>query len=155
VVSASFRLLYVMIIVAHDRRKIVRFGVTRNPTVGWLARQVIEAFSWDTAPRYLLRDRETPYGQGFREQVDAMGIAEVVRAARSPCQNAYVERVIGSIRREGLDHVVIFNERHLRRVLSTYIDYYYQTRTHLSLDKDCPESRPVLPPSIGRVVAIP
>jgi transposase InsO family protein len=104
VASASFRLLYVMIILAHDRRKIVRFDVTRYPTAGWLARQVTDAFPWDTAPRYLLRDRDASYGQDFRKQVDAMGITEVVSAARSPWQNAYVERVIGSLRRECLDH---------------------------------------------------
>jgi transposase InsO family protein len=155
VASASFRLLYVMIILAHDRRKIVRFDVTRYPTASWLARQVTDAFPWDTAPRYLLRDRDALYGQDFRKQVDAMGIAEVVSAARSPWQNAYVERVIGSIRRECLDYIVIFNERHLRRVLSTYIDYYHRTRTHLSLDKDCPDPRPVTPPGVGRVVAFP
>jgi transposase InsO family protein len=155
VASASFRLLYVMIILTHDRRKIVRFHVTRNPTAGWLARQVTEAFPWDTAPRYLLRDRDASYGEDFRRQVAAMGITEVVTAPRSPWQNAFVERVIGSIRRECLDYIVIFNERHLRRVLSTYIAYYHQTRTHLSLDKDCPEPRAVMPPRIGRVVAIP
>jgi len=155
VASASFRLLYVMIILAHDRRKIVRFDVTRNPTAGWLARQITEAFPWDTAPRYLLRDRDSSYGQDFRKQVDAMGIAEVVSAARSPWQNAYVERVIGSIRRECLDHIVIFNERHLRGILSSYADYYYHSRTHLSLDKDCPDPRPVMPPRSGRVVAFP
>jgi hypothetical protein len=154
VASASFRLLYVMIILAHDRRKIVRFDVTRYPTAGWLARQVTDAFPWDTAPRYLLRDHYASYGQQFRKQVDAMG-TEVVTAPHSPWQNAYVERVIGSIRRECLDYIVIFNERHLRRVLSTYIAYYHQTRTHLSLDKDCPEPRAVMPPRIGRVVAIP
>ena len=155
VASASFRLLYVMIILTHDRRKIVRFDVTRYPTAGWLARQVTEAFPWDTAPRYLLRDRDASYGADFRRQVDAMGITEVVTAARSPWQNAYVERVIGSLRRECLDYIVIFNERHLRRVLSSYVDYYHRTRTHLSLDKDCPDPRPVMPPRIGRVVAIP
>jgi transposase InsO family protein len=119
VASASFRLLYVVIILAHDRRKIVRFDVTRYPTAGWLARQVTDAFPWDTAPRALLRDRDASYGQDFRKQVGAMGITEVVSAARSPWQNAYVERVIGSIRRECLDYIVIFNERRLRRVLST------------------------------------
>jgi putative transposase len=155
VASASFRLLYVMIILAHDRRKIVRFDVTRNPTAGWLARQVTEAFPWDIAPRYLLRDRDSSYGESFRRQVDAMGITEVVTASRSPWQNAFVERVIGSLPRECLDYIVICNERHLRRVLSTYIDYYHRTRTHLSLDKDCPDPRPVIPPRIGRVVAIP
>jgi putative transposase len=96
-----------------------------------------------------------PYGLHFRKQVEAMGITEVVTAPRSPEQNANVERVIGSIRRECLDHIVIFNERHLRRVLSTYIDYYQRTRTHLSLDKDCPDPRPLMPLRIGRVVAIP
>jgi len=155
VASASFRLLYVMIILAHDRRTIVRFDVTRYPTAGWLARQVTDAFPWDTAPRYLLRDRDSSYGQDFRKQIDAMGIAEVVSAARSPWQNAYVERVIGSIRRECLDHIVIFNERHLRGILSSYADYYHHSRTHLSLDKDCPDPRPVMPPRSGRVVAFP
>ena len=120
--SASFRLLYVMIILAHDRRKIVRFDVTRHPTAGWLARQVTEAFPWDTAPRYLLRDRDASYGSEFCKRVDAMGITEVVTAPRSPWQYAYVERVIGSIRRECLDYIVIFNERHLRRVMSSYAD---------------------------------
>ena len=138
VASVSFRLLYVMIILAHDRRKIIHTAVTEHPTAAWLSRQVTEAFPWDTAPRYLLRDRDASYGQHFRKRVDAMGIKEVVTAPRSPWQNAYVERVIGSIRRECLDHIVIFNERHLRRILSSYVDYYHRTRTHLSLDKDCP-----------------
>jgi len=154
VASASFRLLYVMIILAHDRRKIVRFDVTRNPTAGWLARQITEAFPWDTAPRYLLRDRDGSYGSEFCKRVDALGITEVVTAPRSPWQNAYVERVIGSIRRECLDYILIFNERHLSRVLFSY-DYYHHTRTHLSLDKDCPDPRPVMPPRIGRVIAFP
>src|ERR1700680_4868817 len=137
VASASFRLLYVMIILAHDRRRIVRFDVTRNPTAGWLARQVTEEFPWDSAPRYLLRDSDSSNGESFLRQVDAMGITEVVTASRSPWQNAYVERLIGSLRRECLDYIVIFNERHLRRVLSWYVDYYHRTRTPLSLDKDC------------------
>jgi putative transposase len=153
VASASFRLLF--IILAHDRRKMVRFEVTRNPTAGWLARQVTEAFPWDTAPRYLLRDRDASYGAEFRRQVDAMGITQVVSATRSPWQNAYVERGIGSLRRECLDYIVICNERHLRRVLSSYTDYYDRSRTHLSLDKDCPDPRPVMPPRSGRVVAFP
>jgi transposase InsO family protein len=155
VASASFRLLYVMIILAHDRRKIVRAAVTQHPTAAWLSRQVTEAFPWDTAPRYLLRDRDASYGSDFRSRVEAMGIAEVVTAPRSPWQNAYVERVTGSIRRECLDHIVIFNERHLRRVLSSYVDYYHGTRTHLSLVKDCPDPRPIQPRGVGRVVAIP
>jgi transposase InsO family protein len=106
-----------------------------------LSRQVTEAFPWDTAPRYLLRDRDESYGAEFCNRVEAMGITEVVTAPRSPWQNAHVERVIGLIRRECRDHIVIFNERHLRRVLSSYVDYYQRTRTHLSLDKDCPDPR--------------
>ena len=116
---------------------------------------VTEAFPWDTAPRYLLRDRDASYGSEFCNRVKAMGIKEVVTAPRSPWQNPYVERVIGSIRREHLDHVVIFNERHLRRILPSYVDYYHRTRTHLSLDKDCPDPRPIMPRKIGKVVDIP
>jgi putative transposase len=103
----------------------------------------------------VLRDRNASYGSVFSKPVAAMGITEVITAPRSPWQNAYVERVIGSIRRECLDHVVIFNERHLRRVLSSYVDYYHRTRTHLSLDKDCPDPRFIQPPRSGRVIAIP
>jgi transposase InsO family protein len=152
VASASFRLLFVMVILLHKRRRIVRFDVTEHPTAGWLAQQVTEAFPWNTAPRYLLRDRDASYRAAFRKRVEAMGIAEVITAARSPWQNAYVERLIGSIRRECLDHVVVFNERHLLRVLSSYIDYYHRSRTHLSLAKDCPEARPVM--RLGKVIAI-
>jgi putative transposase len=154
-VSASFRLLYVMIILAHGRRTIVRFDVTQHPTAAWLAQQIIEAFPWETAPSFLLRDRDAAYGSVFSKRVAAMGIIEVVTAPRSPWQKAYVERVIGSIRREWLDHVVILNERHLRHVLSSYVDYYHRTRTHPSLEKDCPHSRPIQPPRNGCVVAIP
>jgi transposase InsO family protein len=155
VASASFRLLYVMIILAHDRRTIVSAAVTEHPTAAWLSRQAIDAFPWNTAPRYLLRDRDASYGLEFRSRIEAMNITEVITAPRSPWQNAYVERVIGSIRRECLDHLVIFNERHLRRVMSSYVDYYQHTRTHLSLDKDCPDSRAIQHRSAGRVVAIP
>jgi putative transposase len=144
-----------MIILIHGRRKIVRFDVTQHPTAAWLSRQVIEAFPWDTAPSFLLRDRDASYGSVFSKRVAAMGITEVVTAPRSPWQNAFVERVIGSIRRECLDQVVIFNERHLRHVLAAYVDYYHRARTHLSLDKDCPHSRPVQSWRSGRVIAIP
>jgi len=116
VVSVALR---EMIILAHDRRNIVLTAVTEHPTAAWLSRQVTEAFPWDTAPRYLLCDRDASYGSDFRSRVEAMGITEVITAPRSPWQNAYVERMIGSIRRECLDHIVIFNERHLRRVLSS------------------------------------
>jgi hypothetical protein len=153
--SATFRLLFVMLILAHDRRKIVRFDVTEHPTAGWLSRQVTDAFPWDTAPRFLLRDRDSSYGPVFSRRVEVMGITEVITAPRSPWQNPYVERAIGSIRRECLDHLIVFNERHLRRVLSSYRDYYHHTRTHLSLMKDCPAHRPVRPPTRGNVIAIP
>jgi putative transposase len=105
--------------------------------------------------RYLLRDRDASYGWDFRNRVETMGITEVVTAPRSPWQNPYVERVIGSIRRECLDHIVIFNERHLRRVLNSYRDYYHRSRTHLSLQKDCPDPRPIMPRRMGEVIAIP
>jgi putative transposase len=121
----------------------VRFDVTQHPTAAWLAQQVIEAFPWNTALSFLLRDRDASYGSVFSKRVAAMGITEVVTAPRSPWQNAYVARVIDSIRRECLDQVVIFNERHLRRVLTSYVDYYHRTRTHLSLDKDCPNHRTI------------
>ena len=113
---------------------------------GW--RQITEAFPWDTAPRFLLRDRDASYGQTFRDRVQAMTIEEVVTAPRSPWQNAYVERIC-------LDHVIVFNERYLRRVLSVYFEYHHRSCTHLSLGKDSPESRPIHPPSAGTVVAFP
>jgi putative transposase len=113
-----------------------------------------EAFPWDTAPRYLLRDRDTSYGPAFRHRVRAMGITEVITARRSPWQNPYAERLIGSIRRECLDHVIIFNERHLRRVLSSYFQYHHDTRTHLSLGKECPLLVPYTP-SAGNITALP
>ena len=121
----------------------------------WLSRQMTEAFPWDTAPRYLLRDRDKSYGPAFRHRVRAMGITEVITAPRSPWQNPYAERLIGSIRQECLDHVIIFSERHLRRVLSSYFQYHHDTRTHLSLGKDCPRPRPIQSPSAGNIIAIP
>jgi putative transposase len=132
VVTAGFQLLYALVVLGHERRKVIHFDVTQNPTQVWMARQITEAFPWDTAPRFLLRDRDASYGQTFRDRVQAMAIEEVVTAPRSPWQNAYVERIIGSIRRECLDHVIVFDERHLRRVLSTYFEYHHRSRTHLA-----------------------
>jgi putative transposase len=154
VATATFRILYAVIILDHDRRRVIHFNVTRNPTQAWLAHQITEAFPWDTVPRYLLRDRDTSYGLRFRDRVRAMGIEEVVTAPSSLWQNLFVECVIGSIRRECLDHVIIINERHLRRVLSSYFRYYHESRTHLSLNKDCPETRPILSPAAGKIVAV-
>jgi putative transposase len=155
VATPTFKLLYAVIVLNHHRRRVIHFEVSQNPTQLWLARQITEAFPWDTAPRYLLRDRDTSYGVSFQNRVRAMGIEEVLTAPRSPWQNPYAERIIGSIRRECLDHVIIFNEAHLRRVLSCYFRYYHQSRTHLSLNKDCPDPRWIQPPSAGKIVAFP
>ncbi len=144
-----------MIILGHNRRKVIHFDVTQNPMQVWLAHQMTEAFPWDTAPRCLLRDRDASYGQAFCDRIQVMAIKEFVTAARSPWQNAYVERIIGSARREYLDHVIIFGERHLRSMPSSYFQYYHKTRTHLALDKDCPESRLIHPLSGGKIIAFP
>lgn len=122
-------------------------------TAGWTGRQISEAFPWETARRYLIRDRDGAYGQVFRRRLGAMGIRDRPTTARSPWQNGHVERLIGSIRRECLDHLIIFGEVHLRRVLRAYADYYNRTRTHLSLDKDTPLARPIL--REGRINSIP
>src|SRR6266571_3558008 len=148
-----FEILFVFIVLAHNRRRVVHFNVTAHPTAAWTAPQMLEAFPFDTAPKYLLRDRDCIYGQEFRKQVEAMNINEVLSAPRSPWQRAYVERIIGSIRRECLDHVIIFDEDSLRRTLRSYFRYYHRSRLHLSLDKDSPHSRPVQ--SLGKVIAIP
>jgi putative transposase len=142
------------VILGHAQRKILHLKVTQHPTAGWLSRQITEAFPWDTAARYLLRDRYASYGSDFRCRVEAVGITEVVTAPRSPWQNPYVERGIGSIRRECLGHLVIFNERHMRPVLISYRDYCHRSRTHLSLQKDCPEPRPVESENRAKVIAI-
>ena len=153
--TMMFRLLFVFVILSHDRRRPVHFAVTANPTAEWVAQQLLEAFPWDSAPRYLLRDRDKIYGSVFCETARWMGIREVLTAPQSPWQNAYVERMIGSIRRECLDHVVIFNQSALCRVLKSYFEYYDHTRTHLSLSKDSPIPRSVQPPEMGMVVELP
>ena len=153
--TATFRILYVFVVLRHERREIVDFNATYHPTAEWTAQQIVEAFPFDSAPRYLLRDRDSIYGTRFRTRVKSLGIEEVVTAPRSPWQNPYVERIIGSIRRECLNHGIIFNERHLRRVLKSYATYYHEARTHLSLDKQSPVPRPIEPPVQGEVVAIP
>ena len=135
--------------------RVEHFGVTAHPTADWVAQQMREAFPWDTAPRYLIRDRDGAYGPTFRSTVMAMGVDEVVTAPRSPWQNPYVERLIGSVRRECLNHVIVLNERHLRRILVSYRDYYHRSRTHLSLGKDTPDRRSVQPCDTGRIVAFP
>jgi transposase InsO family protein len=153
--TATFRLLFVFVVLSHSRRRLVHFAVTSHPTAEWTAQQLMEAFPWDSAPRYLLRDRDGNYGEPFRKAADWMGIHEVLTAPQSPWQNAYVERVIGSIRRECLDHVIVLSEAGLRRVLKTYFDYYDRSRTHLALGKDAPAHRAIQPPAFGEVIEIP
>ena len=151
--TVTFRVLYVFIVLRHDRRRIVHFNVASHPNAAWTAQQIVEAFPFDSTPKYLLRDRDGIYGLEFRDQVHAMNINEFLGAPRSPWQRAYVERVIGSIRRECLDHVIVLNEESLRRTLRDYFSYYHGSRLHLSLGKDSPNSRAV--ECEGEVIAIP
>ena len=153
--TATFRVLFVLVVLSHDRRRLVHFNVTEHPTAGWTARQLVEACGLEETPRYLIRDRDQVYGERFSRQARTLDIREAVIAPRSPWQNAYAERVIGSIRRECLDYVVVIGERHLLGILSKYVDYYNGTRTHLSLAKDVAEPRSVQPASQGRVVEVP
>jgi putative transposase len=153
--TATFRVLYVLLIMSHDRRRILHFNVTTSPSAHWTAQQVVEAFPYETQPRFLLHDRDSIFGSSFARRVGSMGIEEVVTAPGSPWQNPYCERLIGSIRRECLDHVIVLNERHMLRVLRGYASYYHGSRTHRSLDGDCPDPRPVEPVEMGEVVAHP
>jgi transposase InsO family protein len=149
------RVLFVLVLLAHQRRRVVHLAITEHPTAAWTAQQIIEAFPDDTAPRWLVRDRDAIYGDVFRRRVAGMGISEVVSAPSSPWQNPYAERLIGSLRRECLDHVIILSQAHLRRVLPRYVAYYPDARTHLSLEKDAPTPRRVQPTTEGCVVQFP
>jgi len=153
--TVTFRMLFVFVVLAHHRRRAIHFNVTAHPTAEWTAQQIAEAFPWDSAPRYLLHDRDLVYGELFHRRVREMGIHEVVTAPRSPWQNPYAERFLGSIRRECLDHVIVLNESSLRRILRAYFEYYECSRTHLALEKDAPESRAIQPPELGVVVELP
>jgi len=153
--TISFRLLYGLLILQHGRRQILWLGVTAHPTAEWIARQLTEAYGWTAAPRYIIRDRDAVYGDIFIRRLRAMGIRDRPTAARSPWQNGYAERLIGSIRRDCLDNVVVFGERHLRHLLKSYQSYYNEARTHLSLDKDAPVSRMVQAQVLGRIIAEP
>ncbi len=140
--TISFAVLFVFVILGHKRRRLLRFGVTADPTAEWLAQQILEAFPWDSAPSYLVRDRDSSYGQPFKKRLRSMGIRDRPTAPRSPWQNGYAERLIGSVRREFVDHVIVLGERHLRRIIGAYADYYNNVRTRLSLDKGAPLDRP-------------
>jgi transposase InsO family protein len=153
--TVRHRILHVFLVLTHDRRRVLHFNVTTNPTAEWTAQQIVEAFPWEVSAKYLLRDRDKIYGETFQKRVRNMGFEEVLTAPRSPWQNPYVERLIGSIRRECLDHVIVLNERHLRRVLTSYFGYYHRSRTHLSLEMDCPEHREVHGVDGGRVIELP
>ncbi len=141
--TISFNLLYAFVIVRLERRELVWINVTPNPTAEWIARQLTEAFPWDAAPRYLLRDNDRVYGDVAQRRIRAMGIRDKPIAPAAPWQNGFTERLIGSIRRECLDHLVIFSEARLRRILQNYADYYNKIRTHRSLAKDAPAFRAI------------
>ena len=153
--TLTFQVLYVFVVLSHQRRRVVHFNVTRFPTAKWTALQMVQAFPWETTPPYLLRDRDGTYGHDFLRRMDSLGIEEVMIAPRSPWQNPYSERLIGTLRRDCHNHVIVFSENHLRRIIRDYLGYYHNSRTHLSLDKDTPESRPIEPPEAGKVIAIP
>ena len=151
--TVTFDRLFAFIVVGHGRRQLLWFAVTRHPTAEWLAQQIVEAFPWDTAPTYLIRDNDGAYGRTFTTRLRAMGIRDRPISPRSPWQNAYVERLIGTLRRECLDHVLIFGERHLRQVLKSYSLYYNESRTHLGLRKDTPLPRAIQ--RSGAIVTVP
>jgi len=150
--TVSMRVLFVFLVLSHPRRKVLHFAVAENPTAEWAGQQIVEAFADRDVPGYLIRDRDACYGREFRRRVQSLGIKEVITAPRSPWQNAFAERIIGSIRRECLDHVVVLNRRHLTRLLRKHFTYYQCSRTHLALAKDAPESRVVM--SQGKIIAI-
>ena len=154
VLTATFRMLFCFLVLRHDRRKVMHFNVTEHPTERWTAQQIVEAFPYDEAPKYLIRDRDTIYGRSLRLRIQDMGIEEVIIARRSPWQNPYVERLIGTIRRECLDHTIVLNEAHLMRILTNYFAYYHESRTHQSLGNNAPIPRSVEPPEQGNVISI-
>ncbi|HKA53474.1 MAG TPA: integrase core domain-containing protein [Candidatus Binatia bacterium] len=153
--TVTHKVLFVLVILAHHRRRVIHFNITEHPTAQWTAQQVVEAFPWNEAPRYLLPDRDRVYGASFRRRVRNIGIEEVLIAPQSPWQNPYVERLIGSIRRECLDHVIGLHERHLRRLLTGYFQYDHHWRTHRALDMDCPVAWPVQRPELGLIQEVP
>jgi hypothetical protein len=151
--TINFKILHVLVFLSHQRRKIIHFNVTQNPTSEWAAQQLRNALHDSDIPKYLIRDRDCRFGNLFKSNVSAFGINEIVTTYRSPWQNGYVERVIGSIRRKFLDYVIVLNENHLRRLFKEYFHYYKYQRTHLGLDKDSPESRPIQ--VIGKIGKVP
>lgn len=153
--TATFRVLYVFVALIHERHRVVHFNVTENPSGTWTTQQIIDAFPWEDVPKFIIRDNDRIYSKMFTKRLKGMGIKEVKTAFQSPWQNPYCERVNGSIRRDCLDHVIIFNEQCLREILKSYFDYYHKSRCHLSLEQDSPEPRAIEPPDHGKVEAIP
>ena len=152
--TATFGIIYIFFVLSLERRRVLHFNVTQHPTAEWTAQQVVEACPFDLPGRFLIRDNDKIYGTKFRDRVDGLGLEQVRTAFRSPWQNGFAERWIGSLRRDCLDHVIAINERQLRRVVRSYVDYYHQDRTHLGLEKDTPEERLVEPRGNGKVVSI-
>jgi len=153
--TVTFQVFFVFIVLSYHPRRVIHFNVTEQPTAAWRAQQIVEAFPWDTAPRYLLRDCDGIYGDYLQRRVDAMDIREVLITPLSQWQNPCAERLIGSIRRECLDHMIVLNEQHLRRIIGSYLRYYHAARTHLTLEEDAPDGPAVQPPDRGKVVALP
>ena len=148
-------MLYVFLVLSHARRHVIHFNITSNPSARWTAQQLREAFPFTSPPKYLLRDRDCIYGLEFDHRTQALGLEPLRIAPHSPWQSPYVERLIGTLRRECLDHVIVLNPAHLHRVLGSFLSYYHGWRTHLSLEKDSPQVRQVQSPELGRVVALP
>ncbi len=153
--TLTFGIVYVFFVLSLERRRVLHFNVTRHPTAGWTTQQGVEACAFDLPGRFLIRDNDKIYGTYFQDRVDGLGLEQIRTAFRSPWQNGFAERWIGSLRRDCLDHVITVNERQLRRVIRLYVDYYHKDRTHLGLEKDTPEERSVEPRETGEVVAIP
>jgi putative transposase len=153
--TATFRVVYVFFVLAHDRRRVLHFNVTEHPSAAWTAQQIVEALPDNTAPRFMIRDRDSIFGDQFRRRVEGLGIKESLTAPQSPWQNPFAERLVGSMRRERLNHVVILGDHHLHAILRSYFAYYHRARTHLSLSKDAPDPRPAHPPTMGEIVARP
>ena len=152
--TATFRVLSVLLVLSHDRRRVLHFDVTSSPSAEWTAQRIVQAFPEDTAPCYLLRDRDGIYGACFRHRVHNLGIEQVSTAPRSPWQSPYVERLVGSVRRDCRDQVIVPNEQHLRRILRRYFEHHNEDRPHRALDADAPVSRAAQVPGSGRVVAL-
>ncbi len=153
--TLRFGLIYVFFVLSLERRRVLHFNVTPHPTAEWTAQQVVEACPFDLPGRFLIRDNDKIYGAKFRHRVVGLGLEQIRTTFRSPWQNGFAERWIASLRRDCLDHVIAINERQLRRVVQSYVDYYHEDRTHLGLEKDTPQERSIAPPEMGEVVAIP